>query len=542
MRKLLLNLFLVALPLILFAQPFKAQVNQQAKKQQSASYQLKKFDLFYTYLNSLYIDTIDNEQVVEKAIIDILADLDPHSRYISSEEMEQVKESFDGKFSGIGVQISTMFDSLLVVNVIAGGPSETVGVLPNDRIVTVNDENIVGLKQMEAVKLLRGPRGSYVNVGVARRGSEELIEFRIKRDDIKLESIDAFYTIAPDVGYIKVNRFAHTTMDEFIEAFTKLNNPGALILDLRGNGGGLMNQAIEIANIFLPKGAVITSTEGRVVPSNTFTGRLRPIYPEGKLVVLMDELSASASEIVAGAIQDWDRGVIVGRRSFGKGLVQRQMPLPDGSAVNITIAQYLTPTGRAIQRPFTKGDKEGYYDDMKERFKSDYVDSLDTNQTEQYKTLVLGKTVYGGGGIYPDYYVEADTTGNSEYFFNLISKGVFAEYLHSYMDENRKTLTKEYPEFKDYYFKFEVDNQMIEDLVALGEKNNVELNEQELEESREAIAERLKIVITDTLYGTTEAVLMINEDDKVVQKALEVIENWDTKAKGIALSSVADLQ
>lgn len=500
--------------------------------------QLEKFTYFFRYLNGSYIEPVDNAELVETAIKDILAELDPHSSYISPEDMIEVSESFEGSFSGIGVQINTLNDTLHVASVISGGPSEKVGLYPNDRIVEVDGTNIVGMSQTEAVKLLRGPKDSDVNIIVVRPGETQKLTFRIVRDDISLETIDAAYMIEPGVGYIRVNRFAQTTMREFRDAFASFDSPQALILDLRGNGGGLLGQSIDMANFFLPRGSLIVSTEGRMVPDENYRGNAQGAFLTGKVVVLIDEFSASASEIVSGALQDWDRAVIVGRRSFGKGLVQRQFPLPDGSAVNITVSKYLTPSGRAIQRPFEKGNQSDYYDEFVNRFNIGYRDSLNTADSLRFTTLRLGKSVYEGGGIYPDYYVEADTTGYSDYYVSLIRKGVIFELSNLTLDRSRNELLAEYPTVQAFRDRFTVGEAMLQELKDLGEKREVPFDEEGYANSRENITERLMFYLARNLYGETGAYVIVNSNDPIVGKAIEVINNWDTEAAGIATAGI----
>lgn len=374
MKKILLILLLCTLAIAAArAQFYPVPYGEDTK---SANYQAGKFLQFYKYLTETYIDTLNNRQLIETAITEILATLDPHSYYTSPEEMVAVNESFDGKFSGIGVQIYMFQDTLRASGIIAGGPAEKVGMIPGDRIVKVDTTSIVGMKQTESVKLMRGPKGTRVNIHVVRPGAGDL-SFRITRDDISIETVDAAYMPAHGIGYIKVNRFAHTTMDEFREAFEGFGkNIGALILDLRGNGGGLLNQALDMSGFFLPKGSLLLSTEGRAMPSHSFSTESKGEFTKGKVIVLIDDFSASGSEIVAGALQDWDRAVIVGRRSYGKGLVQRQYPLMDGSTVSITVSRYLTPSGRAIQRPFELGHEDEYRSSFIARFEDNYVDTL----------------------------------------------------------------------------------------------------------------------------------------------------------------------
>ncbi len=536
MKKYFLYLLLAVIPLAGHSQSILRR--SQSAATNDANLQLEKFQYFYRYLNSSYIETVDNADLIETAIKDILAELDPHSSYISPEDMVEVTESFDGKFSGIGVQINTLNDSLHVANVVNGGPSETVGLYPNDRIVTVDGQNIVGLSQTEAVKLLRGPKGTAVNIEVVRPGEKEKLNFRIIRDDIPIESIDAAYMIRPGVGYIRVNRFAHTTISEFREAFTGFDSPQALILDLRGNSGGLLNQAIDLSNFFLPRGSLVVSTEGRMVASEQYKATSPGTFLRGKVVVLIDEFSASASEIVAGALQDWDRAVIVGRRSFGKGLVQRQFPLPDGSAVNITVSKYLTPTGRAIQRPFEKGHGSDYYDDFANRFSTGYADTLNTADSLRFTTLRLGKSVYEGGGIYPDYYVPADTSAYSDYYAALIRKGVIFELSNRTLDRSRRQLLAQYPTVESFRDGYTVPETMLTELRELGGERDVEFVADDWAVSRDDIAERLKVYLARTLYGETGAYVISNTTDPVVEKALEIIVNWDTEASGIATDGI----
>lgn len=486
--------------------------------------QQQKLNQVYRYLEKFYVDKVEMAPLVEDAIRAMLEELDPHSAYLDAAEMTGVMESFEGEFSGIGVEFNILKDTVLVVNTIAGGPAERVGVLPNDRIIRIDTVSAVGFKQVDVPKYLRGKRGSKVEIDVVRHGEATPLHFVIVRDNIPINTVDAAYMADDGIGYIKVNRFGRTTMSEFREAFRKLNPQRGLILDLRGNGGGLLEQAIEMAEFFLPKGASIVSTEGRATPPSTFTARRNGEYATGNLVVLIDDSSASASEIVAGAIQDWDRGVVLGRPSFGKGLVQRQMALGDGSAVRVTVARYHTPSGRVIQRPYEKGKRKEYYLD---RFRGQ--DSLRTD-TLLFETLRTGRTVYGGGGIYPDVVIASDTTAISDYYINLIRRGVINEYILSWMDNNRKSLEQKYPTFEAFEAGFFVDDKMLGALTALGTERGVEFDEAGLAASEKMMRKQLKAIAAQKLFTIAEFYRVMNDmDGEAFMRAVDLLNNWDSE-------------
>ncbi len=489
--------------------------------------QLKKFNQFYQFLNYSYVDSINNSALIEDAIKKVLSQLDPHSVYVNAEDMKGVEESFEGSFSGIGVEFNVMNDTLIVVNPVSGGPSEGVGIMPNDKIIGINGENVIGIKRNEVAKYLRGKKGSSVEIQVLRRGESEVLNFRIIRDDIPINTIDVAYEIAPNVGYIKMNRFASTTNDELIVALESLGEFESLILDLRGNGGGFLDQSIKVCENFLEENLSVVSIEGRSTPSINMKTKKDGDYLTQDIIVLIDESSASASEIVAGTIQDWDRGLIIGRRSFGKGLVQRQFKLVDGSAVRVTIARYHTPTGRAIQRPFIKGNSSDYFDALNSRFKKGYVDSINIVDSLKFKTLRAKRDVYAGGGIYPDVYVEFDTIGSTKYWASLIRKGVINEFVISYMYTHRKDILKSYKTFKSFDRKFEVTDDIIEELVALGESKDIERNTEQLEVSRSHIKMQLKAMFAYRLWSLNEYYKIRNRNDIVVIKALDILDNWD---------------
>ncbi len=526
----------LALACAVLASSAQLSILQQLTGKPSAndpSQQLQKFNQFYRYLNASYVDTINNEQLIEAAIVEVLAQLDPHSAYVPAEDMKQVNESFEGSFSGIGVEFNVLKDTLIVVNTITGGPAEKVGVMPNDRIVEIDEQAVIGIKREEVPKKLRGPKGTVVEIKVVRHGEQGLLSFRIVRDNIPINSVDATYLLAPKVGYIKVNRFAQTTITEMNEALDKLGAIESLVLDLGGNGGGLLNQAVDMSALFLPKNSVVVSTEGRVIPPENFATRTNGRFMKGRLIVLIDESSASASEIVSGAIQDWDRGLVVGRRSFGKGLVQRQFPLIDGSAVRITVAHYHTPTGRDIQRPYQMGHAKEYYESFLDRFDQRALDSIPGTDSLKYVTLNKKRTVYGGGGIYPDVFVAADTTGYSKYWAQLVRRGVINEFVIEYMDQNRIRLESAYPNFDTFLKNYVVDQAIFDQLAALGEKREVAPDPEGLAVSREKLGLQLKALVAQKLWGMTEYYRVFNTDNPEVKEALRILENWHKYAAAI---------
>lgn len=502
-----------------------------AAQERDAVEQLQKFVQAYRYLTGLYVDEVEMGPVVEGAIEGMLEELDPHSAYIGAEEMKGVEASFDGEFSGIGVEFAIMRDTVVVVNTIAGGPAERVGVLPNDRIVRIDTLDAVGFRQTDVPRYLRGKTGTRVEIDVVRHGEPGRLHFVIVRDKIPLNTVDAAYAISDEVGYIKVNRFGKTTMTEFREAWKRLGRPSGLVLDLRGNGGGLLEQAVEMAGFFLPRGALIVSTEGRSVPAMSFRAQRDGENLDGRLVVLIDEQSASASEIVAGAVQDWDRGVVVGRPSFGKGLVQRQIPLGDGSAVRITVARYHTPSGRVIQRPYERGKRKEYYLDHLRRYDDDVRDSLDA-AAPAYRTLRTARTVYGGGGIRPDVVVEQDTAGFTRYYADLIRRGVVNELVMNYLDRDRETLERAYPDFETFDAQYAVPDSLLRELTALGEKQGVAFDEKEFEESAPLMRIQLKALTAQRLFDTGAFYRVMNgARGDAYARAVEILGAWQSSGR-----------
>ena len=496
-----------------------------------AAPQLQKLVEVYRFLARYYVDEVEMAPLVEQAIKGMLDELDPHSAYLDAEQMESVAASFDGEFSGIGVEFNILRDTIIVVNTIAGGPAERVGVRPNDRIVRIDTLDAVGMRQVDVPKHLRGRTGTRVAVDVVRRGVGERLHFVMVRDRIPLNTVDAAYMAADGIGYIKVNRFGRTTMSEFREAYERLGRPAKLILDLRGNGGGLLEQAIGMAEFFLPRGAQIVSTEGRGVPPRTFRAQSDGEDLDGALVVLIDEVSASASEIVTGAVQDWDRGVVVGRPSFGKGLVQRQVSLGDGSAVRITVARYHTPSGRVIQRPYEKGKREEYYLDHLRRYDDAVRDLLDA-AAPAFRTLRTGRTVRGGGGIRPDILIDVDTTEYSQYQAQLIRRGVVNEYVGVLMDSRRDSLQRLYPTFERFDEAFEIDDATLRGLTELGAERGVAPDEAGFAVSAELLRVQLKALVAQRLFGTEGYYRVVNRlRSEAFREAVSLLEAWEQRGR-----------
>lgn len=490
-------------------------------------------------ISQLYVDTVDENKLVEDAIRGMLDKLDPHSAYSSPEETRELNEPLQGNFSGIGISFNMPTDTLYVIQTVSGGPSERVGILAGDRIIAVNDTVIAGvkMKNSDIMKRLRGPKGTNVNVRVLRYDNKrpDTIDFRITRAEIPIYSVDAAYMVDPSTGYIRLNKFASDTPKEMRKAISDLEKKGMknLILDLTDNGGGYLNAAVEILGEFLRPGETAVYTEGLNSPrydAYAYPDGYDPLFSKGKLVVMMNQYSASASEITAGALQDHDRAVVVGRRSFGKGLVQRPIPLPDGSMIRLTIAHYYTPTGRDIQKPYQKGDEEAYNKDIEDRFKHGelmHVDSIHLADSTEYRTLRLGRIVYAGGGIMPDRFVALDTTSNSKYYRNVVAKGLVNRFVINYIDENRKELLRQYKTDDNFVAGFEVSDKMLLDLKELADKEGIEFNQEQFDRAKPLFRMSLKGLIGRDLFDQATYFKVYNQHDPIFKESLRLINSPD---------------
>lgn len=477
-----------------------------------------------------YVDTVDEDKLVEDAIRGMLENLDPHSSYSNREETKELTEPLDGNFSGIGIQFNMQKDTLYVIQTIAGGPSERVGILPGDRFVEVNDTVIAGvkMKNRDIMKRLRGPKGTVVNIKVKRRNVPELLEFRVTRDDIPVYSIDAAYMADDKTGYIRLSRFARSSFQEYKDAVKKLKKQGMeqLILDLTDNGGGYLDIAAQLANEFLNRDELIVYTEGRRRPRTDINALGNGDFRKGKVVFMVNQLSASASEILSGAIQDWDRGVVVGRRTFGKGLVQQPLDLPDGTMVRLTIARYYTPSGRCIQKPYKPGDREDYEMDIVDRYKHgefSNADSIQFADSLKCYTLKNRRAVYGGGGIMPDVFVPLDTTEYSDYYRDLVAKGVLNQFVLQYVDSTRKELKVQYPSVDKFETDFVVGDDLLKQLTEAGERDSVKFNEEQFNVSREMLRTVVKALVARDIYDMEAYFRIVNRRNNIFTEALRVI-------------------
>lgn len=494
-----------------------------------------KLNALLHIIDEQYVDTVNMFNLVEEAMPQILAELDPHSSYIPAKDLEAVNSDLKGSFSGIGVQFTIQDDTIHINSVIPGGPSEKVGLLAGDRIVEVDDSSFVGkiVTNEEAMRRLKGEKGSKVKLGIYRPGEKDILHFTIVRGDIPVKSIDAAYMVNDKFGYVKVNKFGETTYPELLVALAKLAqaNCKGMIIDLRGNTGGYMAAAIQMVNEFLPNNKLIVYTEGRKSPRENYTSNGTGSSQTMPLIVLMDEGSASASEIFAGAIQDNDRGTIIGRRSFGKGLVQQPIEFSDGSAIRLTIARYYTPSGRCIQKPYEKGNDAEYEMDIITRYEHGEffsADSIKQNIKEIYHTG-LGRTVYGGGGIMPDIFVPQDTTGMTSYYRMAAARGLIVRYTLDYTDKNRSKL-QEYdtPEKMEAYLK---KQNLLEKFAEYAEGKGLKRRNILMYKSKKLFEESLYGNIIYNMLGMEAYIAYSNQTDKTVQKALEVLEKGESFPK-----------
>lgn len=503
-----------------------------AEAQQPPTNDARKLSLALYAISSLYVDSVDNGKLVEDAITGMLEKLDPHSSYMDKEETKEMTEPLQGNFDGIGIQFSMLTDTVYIIQIIPGGPSEKVGLQAGDRIIMVNDSLIAGVKMKttDIMKRLRGQKGTEVDVKVLRNNTPELIEFKIIRGKIPIYSLDAAYMADKNTGYIKLNRFAATTVEEFKEALKQLKGQGMkqLILDLQSNGGGYLGAAIELADEFLGNDKLIVYTEGDKQRREEAKSTSKGDFENGRFIVLVDESSASASEIVSGAVQDWDRGLIIGRRTFGKGLVQKPIPLPDGTMIRLTIARYYTPTGRCIQKPYENGNNELYGRDLIDRYNNGeliHADSIHFPDSMKYNTLVNHRTVYGGGGIMPDVFIPIDTTRLTDYHRNLLAKGVINRLSMNYIDRDRDELKKEYPKIEAFKEKFVITDDILREMREMADAEKIEFKEDEYQKALPLITLQMKALIAHDLFDMAKYYQIINDENNSLKEALRIINN-----------------
>lgn len=505
--------------------PLQAQNNFDVGAKSS----LRKLQLAEMAISRLYVDTVNEESLVENGIRGMLEKLDPHSSYTTARETKAMNESLNGSFEGIGVQFNMQEDTLIVIQTVTNGPSEKVGIQAGDRIIAVNDTAIAGVKMSkeEIMKRLRGPKGTKVRLTIIRRGIGERLTFLVTRAKIPVKTLDAWYMISPGIGYIRIGSFGATTYDEFMKAVNDLRAKGMndLVLDLEDNGGGYLQAAVQVANEFLQRGDLIVYTEGRRFPRQDYKAQGNGKLRSGNVTVLVNEFTASAAEIVTGALQDQDRALVVGRRSFGKGLVQRPIDFPDGSMMRLTIAHYYTPSGRCIQKFYKKGDRKDYEMELDQRYKHGELysaDSIHFADSLKFYTLRRHRIVYGGGGIMPDVFVPLDTTLITSYHRKLAAKGIVISANLRYVDNNRKQLKKRYPDFQSFLNGFEVPHALIDEIVAEGKKQKVEpKDEAEMKQTLPYLRTQLKALIARDLWDMSEYFQIINIQNPILQKALE---------------------
>lgn len=507
-----------------------ASVNAQVQNYKSET---KKIDEVFTYINHLYVDDVNNKSLTDAAIVSVLEKLDPHSSYIPKDEVDDANQTINGNFVGIGVRFQLLRDTLFVVATVPGGPSEKIGIRAGDKIVKVDGVNIanVKLKSSQVREKLMGELGSKVKVEIIRKNEQNNLNFTITRDKIPLNSVDCYYMITPTTGYIKLNSFSHTSTDEIKESLKSLNNQGMknLILDLQDNGGGVMMAAKNICDEFLSKDKLVVYSEGKHQPRQDLICDSKGEFEKGRLIILVNENSASASEIVSGAIQDWDRGLIIGRRTFGKGLVQRPIGLNDGSEIRLTIARYYTPSGRNIQKPY-ESNKEEYHKDFIKRLAHGELtsqDSIKFPDSLKFQTKIAKRTVYGGGGIMPDIFVPLDTNEFKPYFRKVLNSGIFNSFSLNYVDNNRQKLKTKYPDFNNFNTNFNCDENFMNEFFTYTKKEQPDLafNEKEYKENEELFKIFIKALIAQNNWGPTEFYKIYNKRNAILNEGLRTIEN-----------------
>jgi peptidase, S41 family len=495
--------------------------------------QIRKLQMAQLAVTQLYVDSVNQKKLVEDAIKGMLDKLDPHSSYSNPEETKKMNEPLEGNFEGIGVQFNILTDTLVVVQTIKKGPSEKVGILNGDRIVSVDGRAIAGVKmpQDSIVKLLRGPKGTKVRLGVVRRGAAGVLYFVVTRDKIPMNTVEATYMIAPEVGYIRFDRFGATTGDEVEKALQTLKKQGMkdLILDLQSNGGGYLGAAVDVASQFLRPGSLVVYTQGRNQPKQVLKAEGGGLFRQGRVVVLVDEFSASAAEIVTGALQDHDRALVVGRRTFGKGLVQRPIDLPDGSMIRLTTSHYYTPSGRCIQKPYEKGKKEEYAQDLEQRYTHGellHKDSIRLDSSQVYHTLIDNRIVYGGGGVMPDVFVPIDTAQITKFHIALRRNNLINEATLRYIDNHRKALRQQYKTFDLFERDFIVPKSLIDEIVAAAKAKKITpKDDKELAETIEDLRFSLKSIFINGLFESSDFYQFVNQKNNIVQEALKQLKS-----------------
>ncbi len=480
-------------------------------------------------LDAIYVDSVNIPSITEQMIVSTLRNLDPHSVYIPAKDVQEENEPLQGNFEGVGIQFNLLNDTIIIISPTPGGPSERVGIQAGDRIITIAGEKVtgVGMSTAGVQKRLRGPKGTTVVITVFRKGEKELLEFTITRDKIPVNSLDASYMVSDDVGYIKLSRFSEQTAQEFDQAVAKLRKEkmANLIIDLRGNSGGYMVPAVQIADQMLSGEELIVYLQGRHTSRQEYKSEPSGTLTRSRIAILIDEGSASASEILAGAVQDWDRGVIIGRRSFGKGLVQNRFSLPDGSEIRLTIARYYTPSGRSIQTPYNEGFDKYFQTYYSRYFDGELIhpDSLNLPDSLKAYTIPNKRVVYGGGGITPDIFIPIDTTFYSDYYRDLIRTSTLMGFIVGYTDQNRKNLLRKYKTFENFNSEFTFNKETMSELIAAGEKNKVSFNQAQYDTSVQEMQRVMKGLVARDLWDMNDYYRVVNEDDYAILRALSVI-------------------